>query len=79
MLTIKDLNEIEKVVDSKLDEKFKHVPTTNTFLGWMQKIMGELQAIRDSIDILNDRSTEHSDKLDDHDNRITKIERHFVQ
>lgn len=79
MLTVKDLDEIEKLVDKKFDEKLKYIPTTEVFLGWMQKIMGEFQAIRDSIDILNDRTAGHSDKLEDHDKRIAKVEKHFLQ
>lgn len=45
MLTKHDLDQIEQLVDKKLDEKIKYLPTKIEFFQWMDKIMGELQFI----------------------------------
>lgn len=55
MLTIRDLDEIEKLIDVKLDEKLKFIPTKEEFFGWMDKIMGELKAMREEHKMLSQR------------------------
>lgn len=67
-LTIKDLDEIEKIVDEKIDEKVRNLPTKNEFFSKMDEIMGELKTIRESTDALTHRASNHDD-------RITKIEK----
>ena len=74
MLTLKDLNEIEKLIDNKFDERLEHIPSTELFLDWMSKIMGELQSLRNNDDILNDRTSDHTDQLENHEQRISKLE-----
>jgi predicted nuclease with TOPRIM domain len=50
MLTQKDFDEIEKIIDEKLDEKFDQkfgiFPTKDEFYGKMDEVMGELKSIR---------------------------------
>ncbi len=67
-LTIKDLDEIEKIVDEKIEENIKNLPTKDEFFTKMDEIMGELKTIRESTDILTHRVSKHED-------RITKIEK----
>lgn len=67
-LTIKDLDEIEKIVDEKIEENTKNLPTKDEFFTKMDEIMGELKIIRESTDILTHRVSKHEDK-------ITKIEK----
>lgn len=43
MLTVKDLDEIEKLIDRKLEEKLKNLPSKDEFFAYMDKAMGELQ------------------------------------
>ena len=67
-LTVKDLDEIEKIVDEKIKERTKNLPTKDEFFTKMDKMMGELKTIRESTDILTHRFSDHGD-------RITKIEK----
>ena len=79
MLTIADLDEIEKIIDEKLDDKLKNLPTKAEFFDEISKVMGELQAIRNDNEILNGRTSNHTDELENHEKRITKVEKHFLQ
>jgi len=71
MLTKKDFIAIEEIVDRKLEEKFEEklafLPTKDEFYTVMDKVMGELQAIRESNEMLNSR-------MGDHEDRICKLE-----
>ena len=48
MLTQKDLNEIEKLVDNKLDEKLKFLPSKDEFYERMDKLIGEVKTMRET-------------------------------
>lgn len=37
-------------------------------------VMGELKGIREEIEVMSGRQSEHSDTLEDHEGRITKLE-----
>ena len=41
-LTVKDLDRIEELIDRKLDEKIKFLPTKDEFYTSMDKLMGKL-------------------------------------
>ena len=67
MLTQKDFDEIEKLLDKKLDEKIKFLPTKDEFFSKMDEVMGELKTIREQQEII-------TGKTSDHDDRIEKLE-----
>lgn len=67
MLTQKDINLIEEIVEEKLEEKIKFLPTKDEFYEKMDEVMGELKAIREE-------QTLQSYKIFDHDDRIVKLE-----
>ncbi len=67
MLTNSDLDEIEKIVDEKIGQKTSLLPTKDEFFGKMDEVMGELKAIREE-------HTVSSNRLDDHEVRITNLE-----
>lgn len=48
-LTAKDLNRIETLIDRKLDEKIAFLPTKDEFYVRMDKIMKELETIREEL------------------------------
>lgn len=75
MLTQPDLKHIEKLFDQKFEEKAKFLPSKDDFFTRMDQIMGELQAIREELVLLNGRTSEHTDTLEDHDLRIEKLEK----
>jgi len=70
-LTIKDLDEIGKVVDEKIEEKTKFLPTKDEFYEQTDKIMSELKIVREEVAIQSDLNR----KVNDHDDRIEKIEK----
>lgn len=70
-LTIKDLTEIEKVVDERIEERTKNLPTKEEFFSREDKIMSELKIVRDEIAILSDLNR----KVNDHESRIGKVEK----
>lgn len=64
MLTQKDLDEIEKLIDEKLDEKIKLLPSKDEFFTEMSKLMGELKAIREERETQADVLSNHGDRLE---------------
>ncbi len=49
MLTQKDLSQIEEIVEEKIGEKTKFLPTKDEFYGKMDEVVGELKSIREEI------------------------------
>lgn len=66
MLTQKDLDDIEKIVE----EKIKHLPTKDDFYTKMDEVMGELKAIREEQAVISG----YKDQIENHQTRIGKIE-----
>jgi len=67
-LTVRDLDEIEKIVDEKIDVRTSNLPTKDDFYTKMDEVMGELKAIRENTGVLSHQVTDHED-------RISKIEK----
>lgn len=63
MLTAQDLDEIEKVVDEKIDENTRNLPTKDEFFGKMDEVMGELKAIREEQPLQSHRLSNHEDRI----------------
>ena len=67
MLTQKDLNQVEEIVDRKLDEKFDEkfglLPTKDEFFGKMDEVMGELKTIREEVEVVSGRVSDHEDRI----------------
>ncbi len=57
-----------------LKQKINLLPSKDEFFTAMDKLIGELQTIRDESIILNGRTSEHTDMLENHEERITKLE-----
>ena len=66
-LTQKDFNQIEGLLDEKLDEKIKILPTKEEFFSKMDEVMGELGTIREEQTVL-------SHQVADHENRLKSLE-----
>lgn len=74
MLTQKDIEEIEQIVEDVVKEEMKHLPTKDEFYTKMDELMVELKAIREENTLVTGRLSEHSDDLEDHEQRIIKLE-----
>jgi len=67
-------DDIQKIVK----EEIKHLPSKDDFFGKMDEVMGELKTIREEITLLGGRQSENSDQLENHEDRISKLEKsHF--
>ena len=71
MLTQKDLEDIEKVVDEKIESRTSNLPTKDEFYTKMDEVVGELKTIREEQAVLSGLNT----KVNDHDERIFKLEK----
>lgn len=74
MLTQKDLHEIELLIEEKLEEKIKHLPTKDELYEKLDGLMGELKAMREATELITGRVSVHSDQLENHEGRISKLE-----
>jgi len=67
MLTQNDIAEIERIVDEKLDEKIKPLPTKDVFYERMDQLLAEVRAMRDEFALhagSHDNLTEKDEELD---------------
>ena len=75
MLTKNDLDLIRHVVreeiDVQVDKKLKYLPTKEEFYTWMDKLMTELQDLRDDVSVV----TGYKDQIEDHEGRLVKVEK----
>jgi len=78
MLTQKDFDQIEGLIDEKLDEKIKFLPSKDEFYSKMDDIMGELKAIREEQEIITGKTSEYNDTIENHDASIEKFEKTII-
>lgn len=62
-LTQQDLDNIEQMLDQKLDEKFNLLPTKDEFFSKMDEVVGELKKVPEEQVIIAAKQAEHSDKI----------------
>lgn len=78
MLTQRDLNEIERILDARLEdkltEKLKGLPTRDEFYQKMDEVMGELKTLREEQTLTTYRNTEQDQQLENHEKRLKKLE-----
>lgn len=63
MLTRKDLDQVEEIVDKKLDEKIKLLPSKDEFFEKMDEVVGELKTIREEGEVVSERVSNHEDRI----------------
>jgi len=73
MLTQQDLVEIETIVDKKLEEKMKYVPSTDLFLSKMDELMGEVKSMREDHAAHLVIHQDINDQLEDHNSKFQTI------
>ncbi len=62
-LTQKDFDQIEELLDEKLDEKLKILPTKEEFFSKMDEVVGELKTAREEQTVLSHQVSNHEDRL----------------
>ncbi len=76
MLTQQDIDEIDKLITEKLDEKTKLLPTKNDFFSKMDEVMGELKAIREEHALQGNTVSDHTDQLEKQEKQIDYLQHH---
>lgn len=66
--------EVEKIVEEKLDAKIKNLPTKDEFFNRMDKLSREYKKIDEAETLHTGMMSEHTDTLENHDQRITALE-----
>lgn len=74
MLTKNDLLKVEDLIDRKLEEKLKYLPSKVEFYEKMDEVMGELKAIREEQSLITGTHFQMRETLDDHETRLDKLE-----
>lgn len=74
MLTQRDFDQVEKLTRNIVKEEIKNLPAKDEFYTKMDEVMGELKAIREKYAIFEGKFSRHSDQLENHEERITKLE-----
>ena len=69
-LTQKDLDEIEQIVDDKIEDKTKNLPTKDEFFNKMDEVVGELKAIREELPLISHRLSNHEDRIQRVENKL---------
>lgn len=77
MLTQNDIKVIEDIVEEKLSDKIKFLPTKDDFYSKMDEVVGELKASREAFELHTGQHTRINDQLENHEKRIKKVEQHL--
>lgn len=64
MLTQNDFDKIEVIVEKKVDEKTKNLPTKDEFYEQTLKVLKKLDNLEESMDIVSARQSEYSDQIE---------------
>lgn len=56
-------NGLETKLDEKLEEKLRNLPTKDEFFSKMDEVMGELKTIREEVEMVAHRSSNHEDRI----------------
>lgn len=62
-LTQQDLDNIEQILDQKLDEKFNLLPSKEEFFSRMDEVVGELKKVREEQTVIAGAQSEQADRI----------------
>jgi hypothetical protein len=74
MLTQADIKEIERIVEEKIEEKTKPLPTKDQFFQRMDDLSGQMKKIQETLDLHDGQHSAIHDHQDDTDARLNVIE-----
>lgn len=64
MLTQRDIDQIENIVEEKVEEGVKHLPSRDEFFEKMDEVMGELKTVREQQEIITGKTSNHEGRLE---------------
>lgn len=64
MLAQTDLDDIENIVDEKISEKIRSLPTKDEFFEETLKVLKKLDNLQEAMDIVSSRQSIHSDQIE---------------
>lgn len=62
-LTEPDINEIGRIVEEKIEEKFNSSPKINKIIKTLDIIVGQLNAMQEEKDVLTHQVSDHEDRI----------------
>ena len=74
MLTQDDIKEIENIVEEKIDEKTKLLPTKDQFFQRMDDLSGQMKKLQETLDLHDGQHVEIHDHQESTDGRLNVIE-----
>ena len=75
MLTQDDVKEIERIVEEKIDEKTKLLPTKDQFFQRMDDLSGQMKKIQETLDLHDGQHVAIHDQDESNDERFKVIEK----
>lgn len=75
MLTQNDIKVIEDIIEEKIDEKTRLLSTKEEFFSKMDEVVGELKATRETFELHTGQHSEINDQLENHEERLKKVEK----
>ena len=76
MLKNKKNTDVRQVVREEIQESVKHLPTKDELYTKMDDVMCQLKALLEEQTLIKGLFSQHSDDLEEHDLRISKLEEH---
>jgi len=70
---LKEIDEVKEKIEN-VESQIKLIPSKEEFFGAMSELMGEVKASREEQTFMSHRQIEHSDKLENHEKRLTSLE-----
>jgi hypothetical protein len=70
----KEFGEIKESIIEEIKDQIKYLPTREEYYNSMDKLMKEVMASRETQEIIGDKFSEQTDKLENHEERIENLE-----
>ncbi len=74
MLTQRDIEEIERIVEEKIGEKIKLLPTKDQYFERMDELSGQMKKLQETLDLHDGQHTDIHDHEEETDKRLNIIE-----
>lgn len=74
MLTHHDIAEIERIIEEKIDEKVKRLPTKDQFFQRMDDLSGQIKKLQETMDLHDGKHLDIDDHQEQTDARLNTIE-----
>ena len=74
----KEFEGIKEGIIEEIKNQIKYLPTKEEYFNSMDKLMKEVTASREAQEIICNKFSDHTDKLEDHEDRIGSLETRYA-